>query len=106
MEIKLNILVFKEGDWWVAQCLEYDIATQAKTLHDIQYEFSRVLIGQVVASIEQNLVPFEGLPAAPKQYWKMFKQEAVKIEGNIPSFRLPKSIPSTYTIQPKEIRVC
>ncbi len=28
---KLNAIVWKEGDWYVAQCLDVDIASQGKT---------------------------------------------------------------------------
>lgn len=70
--LQVRTVIFKEGDWWVAQCLEFDIATQAKTLKDLAYELQRVLVGHMVVCKQEGIAPFEYLPKAPEKYWKMF----------------------------------
>ncbi len=82
MKKELNLLIFKEDDWWIAQFLEYDIAAQARTLSDVQYEIQRVLVGRVTMAEKLNIDPFEGLAPAPKEYLQMSKdaQKSFKIE--------------------------
>jgi len=85
---RISAVIFREGDYWVAQCLEYDLATQAKSLKDLQYELQRTLIGHIVASTEANEVPFERLAPAPKRYWEMFAT-AYALEYEHHPFRVP-----------------
>ena|SRR3972149_3170253 len=85
---KVSAVIFREGVYWVAQVLEYDLATQAKSLKDLQYELQRTLIGHVVASTEADQVPFERLAPAPKRYWEMFAT-AYALEFEHHPFRIP-----------------
>ena len=85
---RISVVVFKEGDFWVAQCLEYDIATQARSLRDLQYELQRTLIGHVVAANDANQVPFAKLAPAPQKSWDMFAA-AYGLEYEHHPFRLP-----------------
>ena len=71
-KLHIKAVVFKEGDWWVAQCLEHDIAAQAKTPKDLAYEIQRAIIGHIIVSKEEGLTPFEDLPRAPEKYWQLF----------------------------------
>ncbi len=70
----ISAVVFQEEGWLVAQCLEYDIAAQAKTLKDLEYELGRLLIAHIVLNTDAELVPFDALPPAPQIYWEMFEQ--------------------------------
>jgi hypothetical protein len=36
----VRAVVFQEGEWLCAQCLEYDLAVQAKTCHSFLKPFS------------------------------------------------------------------
>jgi hypothetical protein len=89
---KLSAVLFQEADWWVAQCLEYDIATQAKTLQGLYYELERTLVGQIVASKEVGVVPFEKIPPAPQQFWEMFSKSKLRLEGDSMPFRMPSGV--------------
>lgn len=101
METSVNVLIFRDCEWWVAQCLEYDIAAQARTIKDVEYEFQRVFIGRIAAAQELGIDPFEDIPPAPEAYRKIFEDadktlrvELKPIKGlkiNIPpAFMLPK----------------
>ena len=68
----IRAVIFKDGDWWVGQCLEHDIAAQAKTPKDLAYEIQRSIVGHLVVSKQEGLVPFKKLPKAPNKYWKLF----------------------------------
>jgi hypothetical protein len=76
---EIRVLVEKRGDWWVAQCLEFDLSTQAPNLSDLFYELERLLIAHVVSCIAEGLVPFVSLPQAPKLY--VDKYEALRAKG-------------------------
>ena len=71
-EASLHLLIFRDGSWFVAQCLEYDIAAQARTLMDVQYEFQRILAGRVFTAKKLGIDPFEDIPPAPGEYRELF----------------------------------
>jgi hypothetical protein len=78
--ITFRVVMFKSGDSWVAQCLEHDIAAQAKTPQDVPYQLERAIVGHLAIAKHQVLVPFENVPKAPERYWKMFKS-GLKVEA-------------------------
>jgi len=77
---ELSVL-FMEGDGvWSAQCLEYDIAAQAKTLNDLFYEMERVLVSQLALDEELGRKPFEGIARAPRKYWDAFERSQTTMD--------------------------
>lgn len=107
--MKLHVLLFKEtnqdGDWWVAQCLEYDIAAQAKTIPDVEHELARVFAGQMILRVKNGQQPLEGIPQAPRKFWERFAQ-ARQMKDDIPAFTLPPEVPPAFIIPEYESRVC
>lgn len=94
----LSVVLFHQGDFWVAQCLEYDLVAQAEDLSDLRYEFERVLIGHMVISRENDAEPFVSLPAAPVEYWTRFAQAARnRLSPERIPFRLPMHMPLPQT---------
>jgi hypothetical protein len=87
----ISAILFQEGEWWSAQCLEYDIAVQARTISDLRYELERVLCSHVLISLENEQRPFDGLKPAPQMYWDMFAAAKLRIEGDELPFRLPQA---------------
>jgi len=71
-EYRIRAVVFKEGDWWVAQCLEYRYAVPAKRLEDLPRELMRCLTWMIRLALEAGDEPFKGYTPAPRRYWKMF----------------------------------
>jgi hypothetical protein len=53
--------------WYVAQVLEFDLATQAKSLDGLAYEIQRMIVAHIVCSEQEGMEPF-ALPPAPRQY--------------------------------------
>lgn len=87
----ISAILFQEGEWWSAQCLEYDIAAQARTLSDLRYELERVLSSHVLVSLENEQRAFDGLKPAPQKYWDMFAGAKLRIESDELPFRLPQA---------------
>lgn len=90
-EFKFRIIAFQEGDWWVAQCLERDIATNARKLGDLWYEIEKALVGQVMVN-EGAKDAFEGIPRAPQRYWDMWEeaQTILSASEKVAHFPIPE----------------
>ena len=76
----IRAVFFRDQQWWIAQCLEYDIATCATTLPDLNLELERLLQGHLVVATEHGVQPFAGLPPAPKRFWKLFESARARVE--------------------------
>jgi hypothetical protein len=73
-EPRIRAVVFKEGDWWIIQLLEYDLATQVRRLEDVPDEFRHLLVAQMAANTAMGTEPFHGFSKAPKRYWEMYER--------------------------------
>ena len=74
----VRVLVFREDEMWLAQCVEYDIGAQATDLATLQRRFKATLSADVEESVLRHGAPFVGIDKAPACYERMW-QEA---EGN------------------------
>ena len=102
-DLRLRIVVFQEDDLVCAQCLEYDIAAQAKTLEDCLYEVSRLVVGHLAIAAENEVTPFQGIPSAPQRFVDWFERSKIPL----PTVSAPFTpvAASSVVIQPAEIRV-
>ncbi len=75
----VRVLIFREGDHWVAQCLDHDIAAQARTIDALFSEFDRIFEATVEVRRRKGLPGVESLPPAPERYWDALK-DAVEIQ--------------------------
>lgn len=72
--VQIRAVVFGEGDWWIIQLLEYDLATQVRRLENVGGEFRRLLLGQMAANAALGVEPFHGFSRAPKRFWEMYER--------------------------------
>jgi hypothetical protein len=96
-ESVIRAVVFHEGDWLVAQCLDVDIAAQAKNQEDLYEALGRLLVGRVKASEEMGREPFKDLPPAPKRYWDMFfaaTSQTTTVLPLVPADEIHHALPS------------
>lgn len=73
-EPRIRAVVFREGDWWIIQLLEYDLATQVRRLEDVPSVFRRLILGQMEANAALGVEPFHGFSRAPKRFWEMYER--------------------------------
>src|SRR5437660_11714409 len=99
---KLRVIIFQEGEWLCAQCLEYDFATQAKTLDDLRFALERMLVGHVAISLANGVKPFKSRRRAPAKYWELFRRSKISLPPQRFSLRIKKS---GVSIPTPEIRV-
>lgn len=101
---RIRAVLLAEGEWWSAQCLEYDIAAQARSQAALLIELHRVLVAHILISRELGRAPFQNLPRAPQRYWDMFEAAEELTDGQqIPSFsgsaELPHVVPNVRVAQ-------
>jgi hypothetical protein len=87
--LNISAVLFQEGEWWTAQCLEYDIAAQAKTLPELRHELERVIVSHLVVSDELGRPAFANIGPAPQRFWKMYASSNMRLETEEMPFRLP-----------------
>jgi hypothetical protein len=72
-------LIMRREDWWVAQCLEFDLAAQAHgTFDNIKAEFCRMLGVRLAACRVEEIDPFK-LPPASEIYNDISKRARPQI---------------------------
>lgn len=82
-----RVLIRKEKatdgqEWLVAQILEYDIATQARSMGELMSEIERIVVAHIVCSEEHGLDPFN-VPPAPRQYHDEYVASKGEVTINI-----------------------
>lgn len=79
--IHVRVVVFEEGEYYIAQCLEYDICTQAKSLKELQKRFALNFFSNIAVCLELGRAPLAGIPKAPKRYWEMFENAQFEVKA-------------------------
>jgi hypothetical protein len=107
--LTVRVLVFQEKTndgqkWWVAQCLEYDLATQAPTIDALNYETQRLFVAHIASAESEGLTPFECLPPAPQWYWKKF--QSIETELRAMPVRIAPDRAIRHRVPHPEFRVC
>ncbi len=66
--LELRVLLRREGDWWVAVCVEYFFATQARTIAGAQESFRQAYLAALLHAHQTGRPAFENVAAAPQRY--------------------------------------
>ena len=75
-EYRIRAVVFKEGEHWVAQCLEYRYAVQTRQIEDMPRVLLECLTAQILVSRQLGVEPFNGFGPAPRRFWEMYERAA------------------------------
>jgi hypothetical protein len=65
----LQILIFREGQHLVAQCLQYDFAAQGKDFQEAAKNMVHTISTQVLLDTKDGVKPLSNIPKAPQEYW-------------------------------------
>jgi len=87
---RLRVVIFQEGEWLCAHCLEYDFATQAKSLSDLQSGLERLIAGHIAISPKHGLKPFRNVRQAPAKYWELFRRSKISLPVQTFGLRIKK----------------
>jgi hypothetical protein len=99
----IRAVVFQEGEWLCAQCLEYDLVAQAKSLPRLSRALQQLIVSHVVVRLRHERQPFRDLPRAPEKYWTMFRQSRLALPA--PMFKLGALRSRGVVIAPPRIRI-
>jgi predicted RNase H-like HicB family nuclease len=86
---ELTVLVCVHDGSWFAQCVEYDLAAQGKTLDDVLYAFEHALNVQIAIDVEHGREPLVDLPPAPERFRTM-ANKSPSIDAKMPRFQAPQ----------------
>lgn len=89
--LHLDVLMEKDGEYFIAHCLDLDIVAQGKTPKEAKEELIELINDQIDFAVSNNLEELIVHPA-PKEYWIRYwniKSESLKknLVQNPPSSR-------------------
>jgi|ERR1700691_2006463 len=67
-------ILFREGDHWIGQCIEYDICAQAKNLTELKKKLELTIEFEREVSVKRHGYAFVGIPAAPQRFEEMWNK--------------------------------
>ncbi len=73
-ETFVRVIVLKDGDDFVAQCLEYDICAHGSDEKSAMKRFITKFGFERNLSIERNRSPFAGIDPAPDEYFSLWDE--------------------------------
>ena len=79
-EKTIRVIVFREGDQYVAQCLEYDIATQARDLESLIDRLELTLDAEFAHCDEAGHEPHAAIAPAPNYYHDLWESRYASLE--------------------------
>lgn len=72
----IRVIAFREGDAWIAQCLEFDICAQAPDLDELRARIDATIEAEHAHSVAAGRQPFEGLDPAPDHFQAMWDKRS------------------------------
>lgn len=96
----LRVVVFQEDEWLCAHYVDFDLATQARTLPQLYRSLHKLIASHVVIRLRHNLTPFADLPPASKKYREMFERSKIELPTQITRVRV-----RGISIPPSKVRV-
>lgn len=70
----IRVLAFREGEAWVAQCLEYDISAQGPDFETAMKRLTIVVNAECEYTRTKHGTPFNGLEPAPAEFAAKFDE--------------------------------
>ena len=99
----IRAVIFQEGDWLCAQCLEYDLVAQAKDLPQLFKALERLIVGHIAVRLRHGQQPFRDLRRAPAKYWTLFRRSRLVLPARM--FRSQTLRRRGVTVTAPEVRI-
>lgn len=68
-EANLTCLTYKDGDFYIAHCLEFDIVGQGQTIEEAKKELAELIFEQIQYATEIDVEDKSLFHPAPQKYW-------------------------------------
>jgi hypothetical protein len=78
-ETHLRAIIFREGDVYVAQCLEYDIATQAPDIDSVIDRLELTIEAEFAHCGHNGTEPHKAITPAPNYYHDLWESRTVAL---------------------------
>ena len=92
IELSIHVLGYREGDLYVAHCLEFDIVSDGKTKEEASQNCIECVQYHIEFCIEKGSLENATNPA-PREYWQMFySKERSPRESKMPPKEIPKPV--------------
>lgn len=75
----LRVIVYPDGDLFIAQCLEKDIATQARDIPTLLERLDLTIDAECAISRDRNEKPFGQIGAAPNYFHDLWEKRSVML---------------------------
>lgn len=70
----VRVIARKEGESWIANCVEYDICAQGADLGQVRRRMEVALELECQLALDKTGEPFGGIPAAPAIYEALYNE--------------------------------
>lgn len=90
-EIRLDILIKKEEDYYLAHCLQFDVVTTADSLEEVKKDIIDLCRAHIEYSYEYNNLDCLFSPA-PKEVWAEYLEMSQKEGCDVENKRLDDSL--------------
>jgi hypothetical protein len=80
----IRVVVYRDGEHWIAQGLEFDISVQANDLETLRSRMSVAIDAEAQAGIEFNGEPFKGIGPAPRHFHDMWDRKKTTFRDSSP----------------------
>ncbi len=70
-EVLLNSLEYKDGDYYIAHCLEFDIVAQGRSIEEARERLAELIKEQIIFAAEKDIEEKVIFHPAPEKYWEI-----------------------------------
>jgi hypothetical protein len=77
--VEVSVVAFQEGDLWVAQCVEFDIAAHASDLTKLHAALERAVIQNICINTELGRQGLDGIDPAPERFKALFERSEIGV---------------------------
>jgi hypothetical protein len=84
---QLRVVAFREGDAWIAQCVDYDLSVQGADLAQVKRRMTALIKLEADFTTKNSGECFAGLEPAPDYFQAMFEQAEESLVSDF-EFRL------------------
>lgn len=79
-EKSIRVIVFRENEMYIAQCIDYDIATQAKNIDELIDRLELTVEAEFAYCEELGQEPHKVIVPAPNYYHELWEKRHVSIQ--------------------------
>ncbi|MGH7800127.1 MAG: hypothetical protein ACREOW_05785 [Thermodesulfobacteriota bacterium] len=91
--LHLDVVCYKEGNLFIAHCLQLDLVTAAKTTEQAFYDMENIIKTHIAYAIENDNLENLFKPA-PLEIWRLFPKATVLDDESPRRLKFPKMPPN------------